>query len=219
MPSASLLINHERNRGAPTSRDRRPTLVLDMDETLLHAKHGRDLARSAPCANGHDNDAAAEDFIRARRCFVDVYLRPGLRAFLRRISKLYRVVVFTAATQEYADAILDTIDMDCLLTNRVYRQHCIRLNGNYIKDLSRVSTGAQLQRTIIIDNLRENFQLQPHQGIWCRDFVGSESDNAFLPGSGLLELLEEFATSGCPSGAVLLRRHVHRPGCSFLHSP
>ncbi|EFJ19206.1 hypothetical protein SELMODRAFT_111225 [Selaginella moellendorffii] len=47
--------------------------------------------------------------------------RPGVDEFLRDMAKLYKIVVFTAAMQYYADKILDKLDPDELITHRLYR--------------------------------------------------------------------------------------------------
>lgn len=60
------------------------TLVLDLDETLVH-------------------------FEAAERKFR---LRPGCLAFLRTLAPLFEIVVFTAASQDYADFILNVLDPD-----------------------------------------------------------------------------------------------------------
>jgi len=61
---------------------KKPTLVLDLDETLIH-------------------------FVSNEKKFK---LRPGCLHFLREMSQLYEVIVFTAAAQEYADFILNIIE-------------------------------------------------------------------------------------------------------------
>ena len=56
------------------------TLVLDLDETLIHYIE--------------DNDTA----------YVNV--RPGAEEFIEELSKYYEIVIFTAALQKYADVVL-----------------------------------------------------------------------------------------------------------------
>lgn len=62
------------------------TLVLDLDETLVHFEAG---------SGGNDDE---EGFY---------MIRPGCSRFLKELSKLYEIVVFTAAMPDYADWILD----------------------------------------------------------------------------------------------------------------
>jgi TFIIF-interacting CTD phosphatase-like protein len=82
--------------------------------------------------------------------------------FLQAMSKLYEIVIFTAGMQEYADWVLNQLDKDHkLIKHRLYRQHTINTAKGtgplIIKDLSKL--GRPLERTIIVDNLAENFIL------------------------------------------------------------
>eukprot|EP00826_Nyctotherus_ovalis_P017233 TRINITY_DN15061_c0_g1_i2.p1 TRINITY_DN15061_c0_g1~~TRINITY_DN15061_c0_g1_i2.p1 ORF type:complete len:149 (-),score=29.09 TRINITY_DN15061_c0_g1_i2:131-577(-) len=92
------------------------------------------------------------------------------------MARHYEVVVFTAALQEYADAILDQLDTKGAVTHRLYRQHALPCDGNYIKDLSRI--GRPLNRMIIVDNLAENFQMQSENGIMIKSWFGDPHDTA-----------------------------------------
>lgn len=73
------------------------TLVLDLDETLIHYE----------C----DEDEG------------DYYLiRPGAVQFLKELSLYYEIVIFTAAMPEYADNILDNLDeKGFIIKHRLYR--------------------------------------------------------------------------------------------------
>lgn len=63
------------------------TLVLDLDETLVHcAPFGK--------LDGQKESSGEEDMI--------VYSRPGLHEFLQEMSKYYEIVVFTAGGRAYA---------------------------------------------------------------------------------------------------------------------
>ena len=61
-----------------------------------------------------------------------------------------------------------------------------------IKDLSKL--GRNLEKIIIVDNIEENYQLQPNNGLNISDFEGDESDNEleYL----LKDLLEIVCTPG-----------------------
>lgn len=107
------------------------TLVIDLDETLVHYKE------SSENEVGH------------------FLVRPYAQQFILEMSEFYELVVFTAAVQEYADWILDLIDPQKCIAHRLYRQHCLQKNNVSIKDLSKL--GRDIRKTIIIDNLPENF--------------------------------------------------------------
>lgn len=64
--------------------------------------------------------------------------------------------IFTAAEQEYADAIINHIDPSHLFSYRLYRDSCIERNGNAIKDL-RIVVNRSLQHSILVDNCTISF--------------------------------------------------------------
>ena len=134
------------------------TLVLDLDETLVHYY-----------------ETAGEGKFR---------IRPGCDKFLREMSQLYEVVIFTAAMQDYADWVLDSIDKNKYITHRMYREHASPTGMVFIKDLSRI--GRPLNKTIIVDNVAENFSKQPDNGIFIKSWFDDMSDTALFELAPLL---------------------------------
>ena len=55
----------------------------------------------------------------------------------------------------------------------------------FIKDLSRI--GRPLNKTIIVDNVAENFSLQPDNGIFIKSWFEDPSDTALLELAPLLK--------------------------------
>ena len=88
--------------------------------------------------------------------------------FLKEMSQLYEIVIFTAGMEEYADWVLNQLDASKeLIQYRLYRQHTINRSKEgplIIKDLSKL--GRPINKTIIVDNLAENFILQKDNGIF-----------------------------------------------------
>ena len=68
----------------------------------------------------------------------------------------YEIVIFTAAMQDYADWVLDQLDIGPWITHRLYRQHTRKEGHVYIKDLSLI--GRNLAKCVIVDNVALNFQ-------------------------------------------------------------
>lgn len=136
-------MRKERNLLPPISADRKYTLVLDLDETLIHFE---------------EKDDGTSQFL----------IRPYAQYFLKQVAKYYEVVVFTAALQDYADYILDRMDSTRTVKYRLYRQHTDFSGNVYQKDLSKL--GRELSRTIIVDNNAENFQLQPDNGVYIQSW-------------------------------------------------
>ena len=93
------------------------------------------------------------------------------------MSEIYELVVFTAGTQEYADAILDIIDESKLISHRLYRHHCTKLSRDLVKDLSKI--GRDAKNTILLDNWPHCFSLQVDQGLRIRTWIDDKSDTEF----------------------------------------
>ena len=131
--------------------NRKPySLILDLDETLVHFKVNPD--------NGN------EGVLR---------VRPGIIEFLESVDKYYELIIFTAATQEYADILIDAVEENKIyFEQRLYRQHTVIIGNDFVKDLSRV--GRPLDKIAIVDNMPQNFRLQKENGINIKAFWGEE---------------------------------------------
>ena len=125
------------------------TLVLDLDETLVHYTS--------------DNESAY------------IQIRPGTEDFLIDLSEYYEIVIFTAALQKYADLVINSIDPNNVISYRLYRQHTISIGNSNVKDLTKL--GRDLKYVIIVDNCLENFALQSRNGLKIIDFEGNEFDD------------------------------------------
>ncbi|TNV73858.1 hypothetical protein FGO68_gene15839 [Halteria grandinella] len=147
------------------------TLVLDLDETLIHLE----------CDDEDDQDNGNQT---EHEDGVYYLIRPGTIRFLNELSKYYEIVIFTAAMPDYADWIMDNVDRHRVVSHRLYRQHTSPHEDYAIKDLRNL--GRSLERTIIIDNLEENFMhTTPTNGIWVESWYDDMDDN-------VLELLTPF---------------------------
>lgn len=102
-------------------------------------------------------------------------------------------MIFTAAQQEYADWILDRLDTKKCISHRLYRQHTDLRKGTNIKDLSKI--GRPLHRTIIVDNIAENFQMQTDNGIFIKSWYDDKNDTALIE---LFPLLKEIVVKSFP---------------------
>ena len=139
------------------------TLVLDMDETLVHFF-----------------------FTHTNGMF---FVRPYCFEFLNELNNLYEIVTFTAGTKEYADNILNQLDInDNIIKFRLYRQHITIMGFNVYKDLNKL--GRDLSKIIIIDNLKENFKMQPNNGIFIKTWTSDVNDKQF---KDLLQILKDIA--------------------------
>eukprot|EP00180_Rhodochaete_pulchella_P000180 Plantae.Rhodophyta-Rhodochaete_pulchella.ctg1119.p1 GENE.Plantae.Rhodophyta-Rhodochaete_pulchella.ctg1119~~Plantae.Rhodophyta-Rhodochaete_pulchella.ctg1119.p1 ORF type:complete len:300 (+),score=36.75 Plantae.Rhodophyta-Rhodochaete_pulchella.ctg1119:1547-2446(+) len=146
----------------------RATLVLDLDETLVHSTFAPtdEADYSIPLDMGGETHT------------VHVKKRPGVEHFLKVVSQWYEVVVFTASLSLYANPVIDRLDPTHTVRHRLFREHCVYVGGNYIKDLSLL--GRDVKRVIIIDNSPITYALQPENAIasvsWVNDMEDRQLD-------------------------------------------
>ena len=94
------------------------------------------------------------------------------------MSRYYELVIFTAGLKDYADWILDDFDSCGFIRHRLYRNNCRFRRGVYVKDISRL--GRDLSKTIIVDNIADNFEMQPDNGINIISWFRSHTDTELL---------------------------------------
>ena len=125
------------------------TLVLDLDETLVHYIEEEN------------------------RAYVQV--RPYADYFLTEMGKHFEIVIFTAAAEDYADIVLNELDKNKVINYKLYRKHTEQVNGIFIKDLSKL--GRDISKVLIVDNNKDNFSLQPENGLHICSFLGDQNDD------------------------------------------
>ena len=117
-------------------------------------------------------------------------MRPFLYDFLRSIKKDFELIIFTAATQDYADPIINAIEKDeKYFDYRLYRIHTTIIDNDFVKDLSKL--GRDLNRTVIVDNMKQNYKNQPNNGITIRPFWGKDVEDKALV--DLLDILKKIS--------------------------
>mmetsp|Transcript_40913 Transcript_40913/g.55739 ORF Transcript_40913/g.55739 Transcript_40913/m.55739 type:complete len:365 (-) Transcript_40913:883-1977(-) len=154
------------------------TLVLDLDETLVHC---------SVTAGPKEADIVFPVHFNGNEYQVHVQKRPHLEFFLREAAKNFEVVIFTASQQMYADKLLDTLDPNHdLIKHRLFRDSCLMVDGNYLKDLNVV--GRDLSKMVLVDNSPHAFGYQIDNGIPIESWFGEPKDEELLR---LLEFLEQ----------------------------
>mmetsp|Transcript_9223 Transcript_9223/g.30432 ORF Transcript_9223/g.30432 Transcript_9223/m.30432 type:complete len:376 (-) Transcript_9223:131-1258(-) len=144
------------------------TLVLDLDETLVHSSF-------KPVPNP---DYVIPVDIDGKVTDVYVVKRPWVDHFLAEVSDSFEVGVFTASLAKYADPLLDLLDKSSIVRWRLFRESCYPFGGNYVKDLT--CLGRELKDTIIVDNSPHSYIFQPLNAIPIRSFIDDVSDNDLL---------------------------------------
>ncbi len=139
------------------------TLVLDLDETLVHYIEEKD------------------------RHYVQV--RPFAEFFISEMGKYFELVIFTSAEEEYANIVLEEIDKNKVITHKLYRRHVEYNDGLCLKDLDKI--GRDVKKVCIIDNDKNNFKLHEDNGIEIKEFLGEQDDNELdLFGDLLMSIIE-----------------------------
>ncbi|EEA27681.1 NIF domain protein [Talaromyces marneffei ATCC 18224] len=181
-------------RQAPT-RVPQKTLVLDLDETLIHS-----LAKGGRMSSGHMVEVKLATPVSAtgeptvtrapqHPILYYVHKRPHCDEFLRKVCKWYKLVVFTASVQEYADPVIDWLEQERkFFQARYYRQHCTLRNDAFIKDLSSVEP--DLSKVIILDNSPTSYIFHEDNAIPIKGWISDPTDNGLLNLIPMLEALQ-----------------------------
>ena len=151
--------NNSKNKNIPpipfirTSMKKKFCLVLDIDETISHS---------------------------LKLSFGYYFLvRPGAIYFLKEVSKYYEIIIFTSSPKNYADNILNKIDISGnLISHRLYRNHVVFENGKSVKNLNKL--GRDLTKTIFIDNLRSNAKYNLHNLCSIKTWISDIFDDRLI---------------------------------------
>ena len=162
----------------PYYNSKKKTLILDLDETLVH---------SAFKPFYFQSDIVLQMTFEQKPQTIYVLKRPHVDDFLDKMSKIFEIVIFTASIPEYANPLLDRLDMKKRISYRLFREHCTPSNSFFIKDLKKV--GRDLKHTIIIDNNPLSYLLNKENGIPILTWHSSKSDNELMKLVPLLEYL------------------------------
>ncbi|KAK4162637.1 NLI interacting factor-like phosphatase-domain-containing protein [Cladorrhinum sp. PSN259] len=160
------------------------TLILDLDETLIHS-----MSKGGRMSSGHMVEVRLNTTYVAmggqasigpqHPILYYVHKRPHCDEFLRRVSKWFNLVVFTASVQEYADPVIDWLEADRkYFSARYYRQHCTFRHGAFIKDLSSVEP--DLSKVMILDNSPLSYMFHQDNAIPIQGWISDPTDSDLM---------------------------------------
>ena len=139
-----------------THNQKQYSLILELDETLVYFK-----------VNPINESEGV------------LKVRPGVMEFLEELDKFYELIIFTCASQDYANLLIDSIEENKIyFEHRLYRQHTVIIDNDFVKDLTRI--GRPLDKIVIVDNMPQNFRLQKENGINIKPFWGEDIYDAAL---------------------------------------
>ncbi len=173
--------------GMRAAHDKRPCLVLDLDETLIHSS-------VVPL---EDADFVFPVEMQEGMAAFTVYAkkRPHCDHFLRVASQKFELVIFTASKRVYADRVLDLLDPEGgMLQQRLFREHCVFFAGSFLKDLGVLNR--DLSRTVIVDNSPQTFALHVHNGIPIDSYLAMPEQHCDTQLLELLGLLDHVSGLG-----------------------
>lgn len=204
IPPPQRLFPLSRN---PGKRRKRKTLILDLDETLIHS-----LSRASPRSFGGSSSHMIEIKLNNMATLYYVHKRPFCDYFLKEIAKWFELQIFTASVKEYADPIIDWLESDIInyinppkknkspssstnllhgphandqprvFTRRYYRTDCTYRPGvGYIKDLSKFFPKEDdLKNVIILDNSPVSYALHEDNAVMIEGWINDQSDRDLL---------------------------------------
>ena len=171
--------------------EKKKTLVLDLDETLVHAKF-TEKVEGTP-------DHSFTIKINNTELPTHLWIRPGAEDFIVEMAKYYELVIFTASRPTYADRAIDIIDPKKLISHRLYRdswsEHFVtKEDGSntafYVKDLSRLSRF--IDDIIILDNSPYAYIYQKENGLPIKSWTGEKKDSELFKYINVLKMVAKF---------------------------
>lgn len=206
----------------------RMTVVLDMDECLLHSSF-LEYNSSIQSYEGELHSSPMQAVDSPKPCVhptkgfkyditfpflnpfgeeedrVFVRFRPHLREFLTEVSEKYEPILFTSATQSYAEPVLGWLNTNwqANFRHQLYRPSTViwPFKGQqlYVKDIRRFRDPAQMKSIVLIDNSALAQLAAPDNSITVPEFIDSDSDDV-LP--RVLEILREVDAKRKATGDV-----------------
>ena len=93
------------------------------------------------------------------------------------MKKIYELILFTSATHDYVDPIVNFIEKDEKYFDYIlYRRHLsFDEKGEFFKNLNLLNRNCK--KIIIVDDTEKNFKLHKSNGICIKPFFGNNDNN------------------------------------------
>jgi RNA polymerase II subunit A small phosphatase-like protein len=152
-----------------TQINTKKTLILDIDETLVHSGY---------TPQNRTPDITLNIKLNGFNRIVYVFKRPYVDEFLQEMSNIFEIVTFTASLSQYAGPLLDELDKFHTVSHRLFRENCISQKGIFIKDLRKI--GKELKNIIIIDNNPMSYITNIDNGIPILTWYDNSNDDELM---------------------------------------
>lgn len=193
MPPPQRLYPLSRN---PGKKRKRKTLILDLDETLIHSlSHGSPRSFSSSSSLAHTVEVRLNNIT----SLYHVHKRPFCDQFLKEIARWFELQIFTASVKEYADPIINWLESEVasnfvnkqnytdhtppkIFTKRYYRNDCTYRDGvGYIKNLSKFFPREEdLRNVILLDNSPVSYALHEDNAIMIEGWINDQGDRDLI---------------------------------------
>lgn len=167
--------------------DKRKTLVLDLDETLVHSWEDPEFLNEFQIYTDPEkfrffhpsDDVHIAYSMELPSSLVWGIHRPHLNRFLNTISKHYNVIVWSAGIRPYVNEIVKNIFLDAGVRPPALvwaREQCRNYKGLYHKPIADLTKGKLFtihvdpSQTMIIDDRLHTFMLNPQNGVLIPPF-------------------------------------------------
>jgi Dullard-like phosphatase family protein len=156
-----------KNLYQPNSTKNKPTLILDLDETLIKSYR----------LSSHNLYNEYDIIIDEHQ--IGVICRPYLLDFLKFSRNSFDLVLFSAGTKDYVNSVINVLSISDYFSRVYTREHCIKIDSLYLKSLKHIPHMNE-DDCLIIDNNIFSFALDLDNGVLISSFHGEKDDTDLI---------------------------------------